>query len=91
MNYLTANGAGISVPVMTLDDALADEKRPIRLLKIDVEGAELDVLRVAKHTLPRVEALYIELNPQNVARYGQEGYSQHESPHSSSTNVAQTI
>jgi FkbM family methyltransferase len=51
------------VPVVTLDDTLG----PVacRLLKIDVEGAEVDVLRGARSFLSRrqAEAVLIELNP----------------------------
>ena len=41
----------ISVPSRSLDDYLSDVKRTPALLKIDVEGAELEVLQGARHTL----------------------------------------
>jgi FkbM family methyltransferase len=54
LNRLAPEGAvatatGIQVEVRTLDDVL--EGRHPRLLKIDVEGSELDVMRGARHLL----------------------------------------
>ena len=62
---LTANddhSEGISIPVVTLDEAL-DGRSP-RLIKIDVEGFEEDVVRGAQRTLadPELKALILELN-----------------------------
>jgi hypothetical protein len=42
---------GVSVEVTTLDHYLRDETRPIRALKIDVEGHERAVLRGARSVL----------------------------------------
>jgi FkbM family methyltransferase len=52
----------IRVPLRRLDDVVADELRQITFIKIDVEGAELDVLRGAMTTLRRYRpALLIEI------------------------------
>jgi len=55
--------ATISVPVRRLDDLLAvsDLVRPC-LMKIDVQGAELDVLAGAAKLLPCVDFIYVELS-----------------------------
>ena len=54
--------APIEVPVHTLDDVLGpdDLLGPV-LVKLDVQGYELEVLRGARETLPRVDALVVEL------------------------------
>lgn len=53
----------ISLPMRTLDDVLAEMPgREFDLLKIDVQGAEIDVLRGAGRTLAGVEAIVIELS-----------------------------
>ncbi|MCP5101398.1 MAG: FkbM family methyltransferase [Chloroflexi bacterium] len=51
----------LTVPVETLDGLIAKHRlQPPYLLKIDVEGAELDVLRGAKSTLELCEAVIAE-------------------------------
>ena len=59
----------ISVPVRRLDDLLAEPgSTPPDLVKIDVEGAETDVLRGAAQTLAKVRPiLLIELHGTNEA------------------------
>jgi FkbM family methyltransferase len=58
-------------PVLTLDALLKDER--VDLLKIDVEGAEIDVLRGAEQTLAekRPRAILIEVHPTSFALIGQ--------------------
>ncbi len=58
--------ASIEVETRTLDSVLAETGDPhVDLLKIDVEGAELLVLRGAERTLadPRLFAVFLELHP----------------------------
>lgn len=56
-----------AVDVVTLDDALASELR-VDIIKIDVEGWELDVLRGAEATISRCRPLiYIETGPECFA------------------------
>jgi len=58
---ITAGGGGVRVPVTRLDEAIGDG-RP-RLLKIDVEGQELEVLRGAAGTLrSAAPVLLVEAN-----------------------------
>lgn len=52
----------IEVPVVRLDDALAEEAlaRPV-LLKLDLQGYEIEALRGGSATLARVDAVLIEV------------------------------
>ncbi len=74
MNSLTElsnpTDARVIVRTTTLDEALAADSRVIHLLKIDVEGAEMMVLRGASHTLKRTEALMVEAGDLNTLRFG---------------------
>ena len=64
----------LTVPSRTLDDLFAVEGRKIDIIKIDVEGAELQVLKGGKQLLSdpllRPRALLIELNHKNQSVYG---------------------
>jgi FkbM family methyltransferase len=51
----------LNVPVVRLDDVIAADAR-VGLLKIDVQGYEIEVLRGARHTLQQTDALLIEVN-----------------------------
>lgn len=64
----TACADGIAVSVRTLDSLVPNGN--IDLLKIDVEGFELMVLRGARATLARVQAIYFEAWDRHFARYG---------------------
>lgn len=50
----------IEVPTLSLDDLVED--RPLDVLKIDVQGAELDVLRGGPQALARTRAVLLEMN-----------------------------
>jgi FkbM family methyltransferase len=65
-----ATGAGVAVPAMRLDDLLVDAI-PV-LIKIDVEGHELAVLRGAGRVLadPQLKALIVETDAQRGAAPG---------------------
>lgn len=54
----------IQVPVRTLDSLLADEgpSEPIDVLKIDVQGNELKVLRGAGQSLRRTRLIWVEVS-----------------------------
>jgi FkbM family methyltransferase len=59
---------GPDVDVLPLDEILAG--RRVRLLKIDTEGFEAAVLRGARDTLSRTDAVLVELNPSALASAG---------------------
>jgi FkbM family methyltransferase len=60
----------IDVPVAPLDDVIPSDL-PIALVKIDVEGAELDVIRGARNTITRCRPfLIIEHDTGPAAQYG---------------------
>lgn len=59
----------LTVPSLPLDEALAEEKRPVRLIKIDVEGGELRVLKGLEQLLRRPgpkPALIVEFSPPQI-------------------------
>lgn len=69
--YTLAMGAPVEVPVTTLDTIMASHPRA-DLIKVDVEGAELDVIAGASATLtgnPGV-ALIVEFGPAHLRRTG---------------------
>jgi FkbM family methyltransferase len=71
----TTDGAGttVDVQVTTIDEFCARERLTPGFIKIDVEGAELDVLRGARETIRRTRgrlALFVEMHPSIWARSG---------------------
>ena len=93
----TRTAATIVVPMQTVDDLLAKHcpaGQSVRLAKIDVEGAEVDVLKGCSATLSacRIEYLYIEIHRPQLATMSltpedvislieQHGYQLHERLH----------
>lgn len=71
-----ADGASsIDVPAVSVDDLCAREGIDPALLKVDVEGAELDVLRGARETIARrghALALFVEMHPTTWREMGLE-------------------
>jgi FkbM family methyltransferase len=66
-NSLSTDGTEVAMAV--LDDLV---KEPVTLLKIDVEGYELPVLRGARRVLQSADFVYCELSASNCARFGYE-------------------
>lgn len=65
---LEGAACGIRVPVRTLDSLLSGQS--VDLIKIDVEGFELMVLRGAQHVLAQTRAIYFEAWDRHFVRYG---------------------
>lgn len=53
----------VEVETTTVDELLADDARPIAMLKVDTEGHEPEVIRGADRSLERCSALLIETHP----------------------------
>jgi FkbM family methyltransferase len=68
-NFISSDGT-VRVPMRTLDDVV--EPGQTRLLKLDVEGYELPVLRGAQRTLSSTQIVYCELTKDNCRRFGYE-------------------
>jgi FkbM family methyltransferase len=64
-----AEDGGLELPVRTLDELVGGSGGAIRLLKLDVEGFELNVLRGAGAVLARTECVYFEVS-QRSSLYG---------------------
>ena len=61
----------VDCPVVTLDEALRDRPKPVGVMKIDVEGFELSVLRGAREIVGRDRpAMCVEFAPENMTRKG---------------------
>lgn len=69
--YLEERRATVEVQGMRLDTALANEilAGPV-VLKVDTQGAEVQVLRAAAELLPRVDYAVLELWPYGLRRMG---------------------
>jgi FkbM family methyltransferase len=67
----TANGVDVEVEVATLDDVSSEVLERLKLVKLDVEGAELKALRGATQVLHRARPDFIvELEPEHLERQG---------------------
>lgn len=69
---VSGDGEGLTVNVRTLDDITADLRRPVDLIKINVEGAELAALRGAEETLRSTRHLAVSCHD-FIARRGFSG------------------
>jgi FkbM family methyltransferase len=71
LNRVAIHSTGaLTVPMKPLDCIETLVNEPITLLKIDVEGYELFVLRGAEATLARTRFLYLEANATHTQEYG---------------------
>lgn len=70
--YALAGGAPTTIPLVRGDDLFADTD-PFDVVKLDVEGGEVEALRGMRETLARGTdrlALFVECNPEALARAG---------------------
>lgn len=68
-NHVVRSGSGVTVPMRPLD-SIVPAGKPVRLLKIDVEGYEKYVLQGAARVLRQSECVYFESSTIWFARYG---------------------
>lgn len=68
--HTTLDPSGREVSIVTLDDALRPFAGKISLLKIDVEGFEIDALLGATETLSRCEKILVEYSPEFLRSAG---------------------
>jgi hypothetical protein len=63
-----------------LDKAVATEEKDIHFIKIDVQGAEIDVLRGLEKTLgkPTLRYVFMEWDPTYMKNYGSSPEELHE-------------
>jgi FkbM family methyltransferase len=61
----------VEVPSIALDSFFKNRRVKPDVVKIDVEGAELDVLRGMTGLLPSIWKLYLEIHPENLREAGQ--------------------
>ncbi|EMA38070.1 FkbM family methyltransferase [Halococcus hamelinensis] len=69
-HYLAPDGVGRTVETRRGADLLDDEFAPPDVVKIDVQGAELLVLRGLGDLLDTVESVYLEVHSAKCRRYG---------------------
>jgi FkbM family methyltransferase len=67
-SFVLSEGSEMTVDTTTLDAALG--KDPVKLVKVDVEGAEVAVLRGATNLLAGGAIWIIEIEPVHLARQG---------------------
>jgi FkbM family methyltransferase len=71
LNRVSTHGSGaIIVPVKPLDSIECLDQAAITLLKVDVEGYELFVLRGASKALQRTEFIFLEANTRHSQEFG---------------------
>lgn len=63
-------GSGVAVPLTTIDALVERTGIVPDLIKIDVEGYEIDVLRGAARTLRHRPALQVEVHPHHIRQFG---------------------
>jgi FkbM family methyltransferase len=71
--YFMADAEGAAMPAIVLDDLQdrSEPRRRVAVIKIDVEGMELAVLRSAEGMIGRDRpVLYVEISIAQMARYG---------------------
>jgi FkbM family methyltransferase len=67
----SANQAGdVEIAVSPLDELCADAHISPEIIKIDVEGFELDVLQGAEQSLAKARLLFLEIHPERLDELG---------------------
>lgn len=71
-NHRLSTGGSVEVPAWRVDSLVREAGNPhIRLMKVDVQGAEMLVLEGAMETLTRCHpALFIEIDPDGLRSFG---------------------
>ncbi|MBX0305832.1 FkbM family methyltransferase [Haloarcula salinisoli] len=69
-HYLTEADTDVTVETRRGDDLVQEGVSPPTVLKIDVQGVELQVLTGLWETLPDVDVVYLEVHTSKCQRYG---------------------
>jgi len=69
-HYLTDAPTGVQVETRRGDDLVREGLSSPTVMKIDVQGAELQVLSGLRETLAEVEVIYLEVHTAKCQRYG---------------------
>ena len=69
-HYLTDAETDVTVETRRGDDLVREGLSPPTVLKIDVQGAEGNVLSGLRETLPSVDVVYLEVHTSKCHRYG---------------------
>ncbi len=70
MPHLDAGSDTLQLPLTTVDSELKNIDGVVQLIKIDIEGYELDALLGARDTLTRTRAIVLEYTPAFLRRAG---------------------
>jgi hypothetical protein len=61
-----SNSEDVEIPVRSLDEICAESGMSPEIIKVDVEGFELEVLKGAEESLAKSRLLFLEIHPERL-------------------------